>query len=413
MAAPLTNFQAGGEDLSDIYVDRTTVTTDGEALFPESAFSDEGIAVVFNKSAWSWGYGGLGTLGLSTTIPRSSPIQIGSLTNWKLVATGPYSGVTDESRFSAAIKTDGTLWTWGIGTFGRLGLNVNTPRSSPTQVGSLTDWKFVGIGRRNSFAIKSNGALWAWGYNTANGVLGLNNLIAQSSPIQVGTLTDWSYITTAESRCFAIKTDGTLWSWGNNTAGRLGQNDTITRSSPVQIGASNGWKTLSTGFDHTHAIRNDGTLWGWGQPLIGRLGLNNSIPLRSSPIQVGTDTNWSNVSAGDRHTIAVRNNGTLWSWGYANSGQLGLNATSAAGVGVSSPTQVGTLTDWKVASAGYRFCAAIKSDGTLWSWGEAVNGKLGLNTTTNSNRSSPVQVGTATNWKSISSRNSHVIARRA
>jgi alpha-tubulin suppressor-like RCC1 family protein len=410
MAAPLTNFQAGGEDLSDIYVDQTTVTTDGERLFPASAFSADGLAVVFNKSLWSWGAGNNGRLGLNSTNSRSSPVQVGSLTDWRLVAVG--NG--DNAGSSAGIKTGGTLWTWGARSYGQLGLNTiggtNDGNSSPTQVGSLSDWASVSMGGRSSFAIKTDGTLWAWGRaggTALNGVLGLSSLVNRSSPTQVGTLSDWARTESIVGRCFAIKTDGTLWSWGYNGTGRIGQNDTISRSSPVQIGLSNGWKMVTAGADHAHAIRNDGTLWGWGQPSSGQLGLNTTTPPRSSPAQVGTDTNWSDVSAGELSSVGVRTDGTMWTWGSGANGRLGLNTTTQR----LSPSQVGTDTNWKSVQAGSVSCTAIKTDGTVWTWGFGGNGPHGVNSTIN--RSSPIQVGTDTNWKSISGRYFSVLARKA
>jgi alpha-tubulin suppressor-like RCC1 family protein len=284
-------------------------------------------------------------------------------------------------------------------------------RSSPVRVGLLTDWKFVGIGGLNGFAIKTNGTLWAWGVGGgtgANGVLGLGDLISTSSPVQVGNGIDWAFVTTAGNRCWAIKTDSTLWAWGYNGTGRLGHNNTISRSSPVQIGTDTDWAIVSGGFDHSLAIRKTGTLWGWGQPARGALGLNNSTPPRSSPVQVGTDTNWKDVSVGPNFTVALRSNGTLWSWGIGNVGQLGLNSTTDITNGVSSPAAVGALTNWKNISAAAGFCTAIKTDGTLWAWGSGNS--VGVNSSVN--RSSPIQVGSFTDWKSVSSRRASVLARR-
>jgi len=180
-----------------------------------------------------------GQLGDNTIASRSSPVQIGSDTLWSQVAT-------DESTI--ALKTNGTIWSWGSNISGALGLNDLIRRSSPVQVGALTSWAYVAKAQETTFAIKVDGTLWAWGY-AGNGLLGNNNVINMSSPVQVGTLTNWSKIATAYlGTAVATKTDGTLWSWGANNQGQLGQSDTIYRSSPVQVGTSTTWSKVSVGF---------------------------------------------------------------------------------------------------------------------------------------------------------------------
>jgi alpha-tubulin suppressor-like RCC1 family protein len=131
------------------------------------------------------------------------------------------------------------------------------------------------------------------------------------------------------------------------------------------------------------------------------LGLGDATN-RSSPVQVGTDTNWSSVSAGGIHTLAIKS-GQLWAWGYNTNGQLGLgDATNR-----SSPVQVGTDTNWSSVSAGSggSFTLARKTDGSLWSWGSRTLGKSGVLII--QNVSSPVQVQTATNWKISPSGQAH------
>jgi alpha-tubulin suppressor-like RCC1 family protein len=169
--------------------------------------------------------------------------------------------------------------------------------SSPVQIGSDTDWSSIGTGTFTAFAIKTNGTLWSWGRNDA-GVLGHNNLINLSSPVQVGADTDWSAVASSYSNSstrqltIAVKTDGTIWSWGYNLAfGGLGLGDKINRSSPVQIGALTNWLNPSASRERGMAVKTDGTLWSWGYNLSGVLGLNN-VTNYSSPVQVGAGTNW-------------------------------------------------------------------------------------------------------------------------
>jgi alpha-tubulin suppressor-like RCC1 family protein len=225
--------------------------------------------------------------------------------------------------------------------------------------------------------------------------------------VQVGALTDWSKVSMGVQSCIAIKTDGTLWTWGNNSFGQLGQNNTTVRSSPVQVGALTNWSGVSEapgGNNFSAAIKTDGTLWTWGAGLFGALGQGNQADL-SSPVQVGALTDWSKVSAGANICAAIKTDGTLWTWGFGNAGRLGLDDT----VSRSSPVQVGALTNWS-SVATYASCMAIKTDGTLWSWGfNSSYGNLGQNNATN--LSSPVQVGGSTNWTFIATR-LHVVGGR-
>jgi alpha-tubulin suppressor-like RCC1 family protein len=145
-----------------------------------------------------------------------------------------------------AIKNDGTLWAWGSNNDGRLGLNNTTSNSSPVQVGSLNNWAHVMPGSGSfSLAIKTDGTLWSWGLN-GSGQLGLGDTTNRSSPVQVGSLTDWAYAGVTSAGSFALKTDGTIWAWGTNSSGQLGLGDTTNRSSPVQIGSINTWLDIST-----------------------------------------------------------------------------------------------------------------------------------------------------------------------
>jgi alpha-tubulin suppressor-like RCC1 family protein len=355
-----------------------------------SAFSaPSGSFVPIAPKLFTWGRNNSGQLGQNTTTDLSSPVQVGALTDWSQVSAG--------ATHCAAIKTNGSLWTWGDNYAGPLGQNTTTDLSSPVQVGALTDWAQVSAGSRLCAAIKTNGALWTWGRNT-NGQLGQNIAVAtnRSSPVQVGALTDWAQVSTGSYFCAAVKTNGTLWSWGYNGFGQLGQGNIISRSSPVQVGALTDWSQVSAGFRHCAAIKTNGTLWSWGENNQGQLGQGNVIR-RSSPVQVGALTDWSQVSAGGQSfCAAIKTNGTLWTWGSNYAGQLGLNIAPTFR---SSPVQVGALTDWAQVSAGGDSCAAIKTNGTLWSWGNGANGRLGQNTTTD--LSSPVQVGALTTWGSI------------
>ena len=166
------------------------------------------------------------------------------------------------------------LYGWGSNNNGQLGLGNTTKYSSPVQVGSLTDWLNISSGGYHSLAVKTDGTLWSWGYNV-QGQLGLGNVTKYSSPKQVGALTNWLKVAGGPYISFAIKTDGTLWSWGINGSGQLGLGDRTYRSSPVQVGSLTTWAFVASGDRGSYAVKNDGTLWSWGNNAAGQLGLNN------------------------------------------------------------------------------------------------------------------------------------------
>ena len=355
------------------------------------------------NSLFSWGQGSYGATGLNETTAYSSPMQVGTDTDW----THVYQGV--EGNLSTFFgKSAGTLWSAGYNSGGQMGVNDTIRRSSPTQIPGTTWSTSAVIGRFTPIIPKTDGTLWSWGRNN-HGQLGLNQTsnLELSSPTQIGTDTTWSSVAGLGGRVLALKTNGTLWSWGYNEYGQTGSNDRTNRSSPNQVGTDTTWAKLpvsgsESGNSGSAAIKTDGTLWVWGnQWFYGQLGLNESgAPSRkSSPTQV-PGTTWSNVAAGRKSTMATKTDGTLWVMGTNEFGTLGQNEGPGSTAGaLSSPTQIpGTTwdgTQMRVPSSGEGMMA-MKTDGTLWAWGNG-GGWMGLNS--EANLSSPTQVpGT---WASI------------
>lgn len=239
-------------------------------------------------------------------------------------------------------------------------------------------WLKIAGGAYHNIAIKSDGSLWAWGFNS-NGELGNGTANNSSIPIQIGTATNWQNVACGFNQSFGIKTDGTLWAWGKNEFGNLGDGSMTNKYSPTQIGSATNWQSVSAYEAHTLATKTDGTLWSWGYNAYGQLG-DGTIISKVIPTQIGTATNWQSVSAGGQHSIAIKTNGTLWSWGWNIPGQLG---NGDNGISVYTPTQVGVATNWQSVSCGYDNAIAIKLNGTLWSWGSNQYGKLGDGTSNN------------------------------
>ena len=371
-----------------------TVTATNAVGTSAASSASNSITTDVARQLWVSGRNNFGQLGLGDSgvyTYRSSPTQVGTLTNWSVTTGG--------QNFTTTVKTDGTLWSWGNNNRGQLGLgNSGTyfRYSSPKQVGSLTGWSKVSNGYAFTLAIKTDGTLWSWG-GSGQGALGLGNVTYYSSPKQVGALTTWANVSAnAEGNpAIGLTTGGTIFTWGFNSYGQLGLGNVTAYSSPKQVGSLTTWSKISMGQTWAGAIKTNGTLWMWGNGANGKLGLGNTTNY-SSPVQVGSLTNWSQLSCnGNSHTLAVKTDGTLWSWGFGAYGALGLSNTTS----YSSPKQVGALTAWSKVAGGTLFSVALKTDGTLWTWGVNNFGQLGQNNLTN--RSSPVQVGTLTTWLTI------------
>jgi alpha-tubulin suppressor-like RCC1 family protein len=348
---------------------------------------------------WTWGNNANGRLGDNTVTQRNTPVTTtAGGTNWKQVAPGSYH--------TAAIKTDGTLWTWGSNINAQLGNNTQTDRSIPvTTFAGGTNWKQVSSGGSHTLAVKTDGTLWGWGANgyigTASGSLGNNTTTKRITPVTTfAGGTNWKQVACGYNHTAAIKTDGTLWTWGTNGLGQIGDNTLITRSTPVTTfaGGAN-WKQVSGGNSHTAAIKTDGTLWVWGYNAYGQLGNNTSTDRLTPVTTFAGGTNWKQVAAGEgNHIAAIKTDGTLWTWGRNANGQIGDNTS-----GTNRSTPVTTFaggTNWKQVAGGSEHTSAIKTDGTLWTWGRSAEGQLGNNTLIA--RSTPVTTfAGGTNWKQV------------
>jgi alpha-tubulin suppressor-like RCC1 family protein len=352
-----------------------------------------------NRKLFTWGLNSnWGQLGDGTMVSKSSPVQIGTGLTW--------ASITGGGGHSLATQTNDTFWSFGYNGFyfsvGQLGDGTTINKSSPVKIGVLTTWATVSAGAWHSLAVKTDGTLWSFGNNNnynmgAGGQLGDGTTINKSSPVKIGALTTWATVAGGTYHSLAVKTDGTLWSFGYNKTGYLGDGTTINKSSPVKIGALTTWMSVAAGkasASHSLAIQTNGTLWVWGANTNGRLGDGTTLS-KSSPVQIDSLTSWASVSAGGTHSLAIQTNGTLWAWGANTNGRLGDGTT----VSKSSPVQIGNLTTWASVSAGGTHSLAIQTNGTLWAWGANTNGRLGDGTTLS--KSSPVQIGSLTTWVSV------------
>jgi alpha-tubulin suppressor-like RCC1 family protein len=462
-----TNGRLGNAVITGNISTPVTTFSGGTNWKQVSAGNQHVVAIKTDGTLWTWGTGANGRLGNANTTNRSTPVTT-------------FTGGTDWKQsfaiFTAtfAIKTDGTLWSWGSGSYGQLGNGVTTGTiSTPiTTFAGGINWKQIGggISTGTPVAIKTDGTLWAWGIggqgSIGNGI-DFGNVSTPVTTFAGGT--DWKQVTNGRNSTLAIKTDGTLWTWGYGSRGQLGNGvQRTTTSTPVTTFAGGtDWKQVSGGFDHNITLKGTSPnlqIFSFGSSPFGQMGDGFNIQTNYAPGQVfGNSTNWKKVSAGYHNTAAIKTDGTLWVWGY-NFGNLGVGdlndrntpvTTFAGGTNwkqvitggyyndwmrmfaiktdgtlwswgsqrrgslanfvdsidhVSTPiTTFAGGTNWKYVDVGPQVTSAIKTDGTLWTWGAGFNSQLGNANTTD--RSTPVTTfAGGTNWKQVGSGGYHVAA---
>ncbi|MBI2235192.1 MAG: hypothetical protein HYU57_09490, partial [Micavibrio aeruginosavorus] len=313
---------------------------------------------------------------------------------WKQVSAGLWN--------TCAVKTNGALYCWGSDSDGQLGNGATTGnQTSPVQESTAaTDWASVSVGATHTCAVKTNGTLYCWGDDTY-GELGNGATTGdQASPVQESTAaTDWASVSAGVDHTCAVKTNGTLYCWGENFDDQLGTGGSDAVSPTQEFTAATDWVSVSAGTTHTCAVKTNGTLYCWGNDATGQLANGAGGDQAFATQESTAATNWASVSAGVDHTCAVKTNGTLYCWGADGNGQLGNGATTGNQV---NPVQESTAaTNWASVAAGDIHTCAVKTNGTLYCWGDDTNGQIG-NGTTGGRQVSPVQESTAaTDWASV------------
>jgi len=316
---------------------------------------------------------------------------------------------------SIALCSDSTVMAWGNNVNGQLGIGDTSEKHTPVQVhgpgnvGFLTGITMITTGGNpldgvsHSLALKNDGTVWAWGWNHY-GQLGNGDTISRYVPEQVIGLTGITSIAGGGYHSFALKNDGTVWTWGRNIHGQLGVGDIIDRNTPVQVSGLTGIIAIAGGgWGHSIALKNDGTVWSWGQNYFGQLGLGDTTD-RLLPAQVSGLSGIIAIANGGGHSLALKNDSTVWVWGYNSLGQLGDSTTTDR----HSPVQMNLISSVFSISGGAGHSLALKNNGTAWTWGYNQLGELGDGTTTD--RKYPVQVSGLTDCNSISGGGGHSLA---
>ena len=343
-----------------------------------------------NGAMYCWGDNRFGQLGLGDTRPRSTPgrLDFGGVGVTKVyLPPGDGELSSDLGNFTCAITTDNVLWCWGGNRYGQLGVGETELRARPTKVpGVLNDIAKASNGGTHACALTANSKLSCWGSNL-QGQLGIGSNLSQLSPAVVDTV-GWTIdrLTTGARFTCGRGVDGSLWCWGENGNGQLGVGDTAARNVPTRV-SSLGTRVvrLAAGGAHLCAFTTDGEAWCWGDNRFGELGVGD-VAQRLEPAQVSLGA-VSQVYAGGTHSCALKLDGTLWCWGDNRSGQLGVGDTAARNV----PTQVTLLGNQvSAASAGGAHTCAVKTDSSVWCWGNNQYGQISASA--GARETSPVQV---------------------
>lgn len=363
-----------------------------------AAGSGHSVALKSDGSLWAWGDNTYGQLGDGTTTGVASPKFIGD--GYVAIAASDYT---------LAIKSDGTLWAWGNNTYGQLGDGAITYSVLPGPVAG--NYLAVSVGYGHILALQIDGSLWAWGLNS-NGQLGNATGLDSGKPIKIGS--GYSAVSAGYTYSLALKPDGSLWAWGWNGEGQFGDGTTteIPTRTPKQIGV--GYSAIYAGLGFSLALKTDGSLWAWGRNEVYQLGVSSTdicpgnTPCSMSPLRVGEG--YSAIAAGMGYVLARKTDGSLWSWGGNGSGQLGTKSTDVCQYNHSCskvPLLVGT--GYAAVAAGNDHSVALKADGSLWTWGGNAFGQLGYGATGSGN-DTPRQIGTG--YEAIAAGGSQTLALR-
>jgi alpha-tubulin suppressor-like RCC1 family protein len=328
------------------------------------------LALKTEGTVLSWGRDGSGQLGDDSAIAnKSTPVAVLDASNIVAVAAG--------GNHSLALKSDGTMLAWGLDNTGQLGDGpLDVGKGTPVAVLDAANVIAIAAGGNHSLALKSDGTVLAWGLDLS-GQLGNDNTIAnQSAPVLVGGATSIVAIAAGDNHSLALKSDGTILSWGSDISGELGNDiEYLSQSTPVAVNGANNIIAIAAGGAYCLALKSDGSLLSWGSDGQGQLGddavsANKSIPVAVSPEANGIVA----IAAGDSHALAIKSDGTLLSWGWDGFGQLGDDLAKADKF---TPVAVTAASNVVAVAAGQIHSLALKSDGTLLSWGQDKDGQLG------------------------------------
>ncbi len=360
-----------------------------------AAGANHSLALKSDGTMLAWGYDFYGQLGDNASYGgpsdnKATPVPVASAASGIVaIAAGAFH--------SLALKADGTMLAWGYGTFGQLGDGGTLPstnKPTPSAIPGVTGIVAIAAGNSHSLALKSDGTVLAWGFDN-RGQLGDDSSFAdKSTPISISGVSGIVAIAAGYYHSIALKSDGTVVSWGSDEFGQLGDGGAIVSTNkqptPVAVSsAANGVVAIAASFGHSLALKSDGTMLSWGYDSDGQLGDDNLIASKSVPVPVSSASGILAIAVGSTHSLALKSDGTMLSWGSDGNGELGDDGSFTRKL---TPVPVSSIASGIVGIAGGdNHSLALKSDGTMLSWGFDGSGELG-NDAANTDSPTPVSV---------------------
>ena len=336
-------------------------------------------------TVWNWGTGSNGQLGNGNTgigVAVGTPVQVAGLED--------FTSVADGNSFVIALKADGTVWAWGYNAVGQLGDGTTTDRARPVQTIGLTGVTAIATHGFFSLALKADGTVWIWG---PGGGLGSTVGVIRTTPAQLTGITDVTKLAAGSGHALLLKSDKTVWAVGANSRGQLGDGSTTDRPFPVPASGLSNVANIAAGDDEfSVAVKEDGSVWAWGLNFNGQLGPGGgamNFDPHPTPLQVtGLPNGMTNIAAGEDFCLALAGDGTVWSWGNNNNWQLGQASSPGQNF---TPKQIPSFSGVAALAAGANHSVALKTDGSVWTWGGNSEGQLGDGSTA-SQRLAPARV---------------------
>src|SRR5690349_9424591 len=274
-----------------------------------------------------------------------------------------------QARGTAALAPAHVVASWGGGPLGDPAI---TSRPQFGDIGVGGDVVRVAARYGHGLAVRSDGTVWTWGDNQF-GELGDGTTATRLAPAQVSGLTGVTQVAAGKFVSLALRSDGTVWAWGANGAGQLGRGTgTNHEVTPARVTGLAGAVKISAGAAFEMALRSDGTVWAWGSNGDGALANGTRTGYSAVPVKVASLDNVTDIAAGFGTAVVTRTNGisvakTVWTWGANDGGQIG-DGTTAWRL---TPVQVTGLPVYLAGiAAGFRFTAVLGTDGTVWAWGD-------------------------------------------
>ncbi len=316
---------------------------------------DHSLALRADGTVWAWGGNANGQLGDGSFVTRAEPVQITSL--------GGVTSISASQFYSMAAKSDGSVWVWGINNSNQLSDGTTITSNVPKPLNGVSGIVRVAAGGFRGIGLSGTGQVWTWGFT-------------YTSPLQFTLPKPATAIAGGNNHGLALLNDGTVRAWGSNNVGQLGNSTAAAGGSqtPIQVSGLAGVTEIAAGVNHSLALKSDGTVWAWGDNSFGQLG-DGTTTQRNTPVQVTGLAGVAKVAAGpsSEHSIAVMADGSLRAWGRNDRGQLG-DGTKTNRL---APTPVGGAGNVNRAAAGGYHALALRNDGSILAWGANWSGQLG------------------------------------